>query len=121
MKADISAHELGRRGEALACHYLERKGYRILARRFRYGRAEIDIIAQKGSLLVFLEVKTRRDHHFGYPEEAINESKRKKLKRVAAGFIGQSKKKFEEYRFDILSIIYKSERDYEIYHFENAL
>lgn len=121
MKGDISSQELGQRGEAIACQYLEKKGYKILARRFRYGRSEIDIIAQKGSLLVFIEVKTRHNSYFGYPEEAVNQTKRKKLKMVAAGFLSQSKKRFKECRFDILSIIYKSEKDYQINHFENAL
>ncbi len=115
-----SRQDLGFLGENIACAYLERKGYEILTRRFRYGRAEIDIIAQKGHTLVFIEVKTRRHEEFGYPEESVKKPKKDKLRTAAAGFLSQQKKKFSDIRFDILSIIFKSENNFEVAHFEDA-
>lgn len=115
-----SQQGLGYLGENIACGYLERNGYKILARRYRYRRAEIDIIAQKGQTLVFFEVKTRRHEEFGYPEEAIKKPKKDKLRGAAAGFISQHREKFSNFRFDILSIIFKSENNFEIAHFEDA-
>lgn len=120
MNFDNSRQELGHLGEDIACNYLEKNGYKILARRYRYRRAEIDIIAQKERTLVFIEVKTRRHQVFGYPEEAIKKTKKNKLRGAAAGFLSQRKEKFNDLRFDILSIIFKSENNFEIAHFEDA-
>lgn len=120
MNLPNSKQELGHLGEDMACNYLKRKGYKILARRYRYHRAEIDIIAQKGRTIVFVEVKTRRHGEFGYPEEAIKKPKKNNLRCAAAGFLSQQKEKFSDYRFDILSIIFKSENNFEIAHFEDA-
>lgn len=115
-----SRQEFGHLGEDIACNYLKKNGYKILARRYRYRRSEIDIIAQKGRTLVFVEVKTRRHKEFGYPEEAIKKPKKNKLRDAAAGFLSQQKEKFSDFRFDILSIIFKSESNFEIVHFEDA-
>lgn len=58
-------------GEDAACDYLKEKGYRILERNFRKGYGEIDIIAIKGNILVFIEVKTRSSDRYGTPFESI--------------------------------------------------
>jgi len=115
-----SRQELGQWGEDIACHYLEKKGYKIIARRFRYRRAEIDIIARKGSILVFIEVKTRRHDEFGYPEEAVRKVKKERLREAALGFLSEKKERISECRFDILSVLLKSQREYEITHFEDV-
>jgi len=115
-----SRQELGQRGEDIACRYLEKNGYKIIARRFRYRRAEIDIIARKGSILVFIEVKTRRHDEFGYPEESVRKAKKEKLREAALGFLSEKRERSSDYRFDILSILLKSEREYEIAHFEDV-
>ena len=62
-------------GEELASSYLNKLGFTIVERNYRYKRAEIDIIAIKDKLLVFFEVKTRNGIGYGYPEEAVNEKK----------------------------------------------
>lgn len=75
---------VGRIGEDLATRYLVSQNYRIVCRNFRakqYG--EVDIIAQKRDLLVFVEVKTRIGNQFGSPEEAITFKKLRELKRMA--------------------------------------
>ena len=60
---------LGAWGESVAAHSLEAQGYRILDRNWRCARGEIDLIAQAGAELVFVEVKTRTGQHLGSPEE----------------------------------------------------
>ena len=62
---------LGISGENLACDALARQGYAILARRYRTRVGEIDIVAQDGETLVFVEVKTRTSGNFGVPAEAV--------------------------------------------------
>ena len=64
-------HVLGQQGEALAVTYLAEKGYQILETNWRFKRAEVDIIAKLGQVLVFIEVKTRTTDYFGSPEEFI--------------------------------------------------
>src|SRR5271167_661654 len=77
---------LGRRGERAAEKYLRRSGYRIVARNFRAARAEIDLVAMDGDVLVFVEVKTRRSRGAGAPEEAVDERKQKQIRRAAEMF-----------------------------------
>lgn len=94
---------LGKEGEALAVEYIRKKGYRILEKNFRTFSGEIDIIAKDGETLVFVEVKTRADHAFGYPFEAVDRRKREKIRKVALGFMKGLKKEVPA-RFDVLSI-----------------
>jgi putative endonuclease len=73
----------GRAGEEEAIRYLRSRGWVILGRNVRAGRAEVDVIAMRGRVLAFVEVKCRRDLGFGHPLEAITASKQKKVARVA--------------------------------------
>lgn len=76
--------KLGKFGENLACYYLEKQGYRILARNFRCRRyGEIDIIAVKGEMLAFIEVKTRSSALYVQPMEAVTAVKQNKIYRCA--------------------------------------
>lgn len=75
--------ELGRAGEDRAVAHLIRLGYRILDRNWRCALGELDVVAQCGDALAFVEVKTRRTLDFGHPFEAIDESKRQRLWRLA--------------------------------------
>lgn len=67
----MSSISSGKRGEQAALKFLKRKGYKILGKNFRSRFGEIDIVAQEAEVLVFVEVKTRWSHKFGYPEEAV--------------------------------------------------
>ena len=67
--------KLGKLGESLAAKYLQKCGYSIIERNFRVRYGEIDIIAQEGDTLIFVEVKTRISTKFGLPEEAITVKK----------------------------------------------
>ena len=94
---------MGDLGEDFAASYLRHCGYRIIERNFRCRLGEIDIIAQEGKDLVFIEVKTRRSRRFGCPQEAVTLAKQAKLRAVAACFL-QRYKKSVPCRFDVLAI-----------------
>ena len=99
---------LGKIGEALACNYLRRCGYSILDRNYRTKIGEIDIVAQDGKILVFVEVKTRRSDSYGLPEESINIKKMHKLTRLAQLYIRNKRLYSAEARFDVVSILIPS-------------
>lgn len=105
----MSKRDKGRRGEDEAVDYLSKKGYRIVARNFRFDRGEIDIVAEDGATLVFVEVKARSGG-FGEPEEAVTERKREQLQKVAEGYLVRNNIDDRECRFDIVAISWKGER-----------
>ncbi len=110
--------ELGNRGESLAEKHLLETGYRILERNWRFSRAEIDLIAKEGEVLVFVEVKTRSSDFFGKPEESVSPQKEALLKDAAAVYMEQIDHQWE-IRFDIISILIKGD-GYTIEHFKDA-
>jgi putative endonuclease len=65
-------NELGKRGEGIAREYLENAGYRILNVNWKYARAEVDVIAEQGGRLIFVEVKTRTSTDYGHPEDFVD-------------------------------------------------
>lgn len=97
-------NELGKLGEDLAAKHIERIGYRILARNWRNGHDEIDIIARDGEWLVIVEVKTRTSEYFGEPETAVTTAKQKSLVRVAEAYIFATDYRGET-RFDVIGIL----------------
>jgi putative endonuclease len=111
-------HETGRKGEETAARYLLGQGYTILARNYRYRKAEIDLIVRKGNLLVFVEVKTRSRQDFGYPEEAVSARKIQLFLRTADEYIYRHQWQ-HDLRFDIIAIQVQGEA-YEIHHIEDA-
>lgn len=94
----------GKYGEGLACKFLEQKGYRIIERNFRIRGGEIDIIAKDGQTLVYIEVKTRSQKTFGYPEDAINYFKIRFLERTAKFYRAARKNLPELERIDVVSV-----------------
>jgi putative endonuclease len=96
---------LGAAGESRAAHYLMRRGYRIVARNVRADRVEIDIIARRGQVLAFVEVKTRRTRAYGSPEDAVDARKRARLVRGAVAWLhgnrGQ-RRPGQTIRFDVI-------------------
>lgn len=103
-KGKESNKEKGDDGENLAANYLEKLGYTILERQWKYERFEIDLIAESGNTIVFVEVKTRYSNDYGEPWEAVNKAKRKKICASADAYIQQHEINHEP-RFDIVSII----------------
>lgn len=98
--------EVGKRGEELAVAFLEEKGYHIIARNWKNGKAEVDIITEVDGLLVFVEVKTRSSTDFGLPQEFLKNPQIKRLIAAANAFALQFNRK-EEIRFDIIAISIK--------------
>lgn len=115
----MNHNELGERGESLAVGFLQEKGLRILERNWRHQRAEIDIIAMDGEVLVFLEVKTRTSEYFGPPETFVTPQKEKLMVRAAHAYMQQISHDWE-IRFDIVSVLYQNREDYEIRHLPDA-
>lgn len=101
----MESREIGRRYEVYAASYLEKKGYRILERNFRCRQGEIDLIAQDGRYLVFVEVKYRRNKKYGEPAEAVDGKKQQKIRRTARYYLYH--KGYSEQtpcRFDVVGI-----------------
>jgi putative endonuclease len=111
-------NEIGLRGEQIATDYLEQKNYKILDRNWRYGRAEIDIVAMDGVTLVFAEVKTRSNDLFERPESAVDDKKRRLLARAAVAYMRKINHEWAV-RFDILAVILRGDAFF-IDHFEDA-
>ena len=95
---------LGRTGEDLACEELERRGYAIIARRYRRRGGELDIIARDGQTMVFVEVKTREGRAFGEACEAITANKRRTITRLALDYLMRHRLSECSCRFDVVSI-----------------
>lgn len=95
---------LGRLGEDLACEELERRGYRVIARRYRTKSGELDIVAEDKDYLVFIEVKARQDGSFGDPEEAVTLQKQRKLVWMATDYLVRNGLLNVACRFDVVGI-----------------
>jgi putative endonuclease len=100
--------ELGKTGEDLACRELERRGYAIIARRYRTRSGEIDIVAQDGPTLVFVEVKARDGHEYGDGAEAVTPLKRRRITRLAEDYLARNHVRECPCRFDVVSIHFDS-------------
>ena len=95
---------LGKHGEELACRELERRGYAIIARRYRRRGGEIDIIARDGETIVFVEVKAREDHAFGGGADAVTAVKRQRIVDIAHDYVTRHHHGDCRCRFDVVSI-----------------
>lgn len=111
-------NETGKQGEEAAARYLREQGYDILARNYRYQHAEIDLIAQKGKLLVFVEVKTRSNLSYGNPEEFVSYTKAKLIMKAAEHYIFTTDWLFD-IRFDIIAVAQTS-NELKLKHLEDA-
>jgi putative endonuclease len=98
------AHALGRWGEARAARFLERRGWRVLARNFRFGRREVDLVVRRDDVVAFVEVKTRSGRGFGSPQEAITALKRREIEAVATHFLARYRLDGVSVRFDAMAI-----------------
>ncbi len=111
---------LGRQGETRAADYLRARGYRILARNERCDGVEIDLIAARGRTLAFVEVKTRRSHAAGRPEEAVDGRKRARLVRGAAAWISAHRPRARRLRFDVIACEVDRQECWSIRHWVGA-
>jgi putative endonuclease len=111
-------NELGKKGEELAKNMLIEKGYSIIETNWRFDKDEIDIIAEDGSELVIIEVKTRSTEFFGYPEDAVNSKKEFFLIRATESYL-QENNLDTDTRFDIVAIIHNN-KETKIHHIIDA-
>lgn len=111
-------NDLGRKGEELAIEYLEKKGYLIVEKNYRYKKAEVDIIARKEAVLVVIEVKTRSSNYFGNPQDFVNPKKIKLLVMAIDNYVIE-KDLDVEIRFDIIAVLNNKE-SYTIQHIKDA-
>ncbi len=102
----MAAHnDFGSYAEHEAAALLERNGWTILHRNWRFGRREIDVIARRGSTVAFVEVKARGRVTHGHPLESIDWRKRRDVGIAAAGWIERHGRAGEEYRFDAVHVV----------------
>jgi putative endonuclease len=127
----MAAHnDFGAHAERMAAALLERNGWTILHRNWRFGRREIDVIARLGSTVAFVEVKAGGGVRHGHPLERIDWRKRRDLAIAAAGWIERHGRAGDEYRFDAVHIVARqapgrgtpdvSDVAMEVEHTENA-
>jgi putative endonuclease len=96
--------ELGKRGEDLACAELSRRGYAILARRYRTRYGEIDIVARDGHTIVIVEVKTRDGRAFGEGADAVTLHKQRQMLRMGTDYLLRRKLTDQPCRFDVVDV-----------------
>ena len=111
-------NELGKLGEELAVEFLQKNGYDILETNWVFQKAEIDIIAQKNTILAIVEVKTRSSIDFGLPQDFVKPKKIQLLVKAVNEYV-ISNELDVEIRFDIIAI-HKEGKNYKIEHIEDA-
>ena len=111
-------NELGKKGEQLAVTFLEKKGYLIVERNYRFDKAEVDIIAQQKDLLAIVEVKTRSSTDFGNPQDFVKPKQIKNLVKAVDEYVNVNNLDVEV-RFDIIAIV-KNGKQFDIEHLEDA-
>jgi putative endonuclease len=110
---------LGDAGEAAAAAFLEKAGCRIVARNHRTRRGEVDLIAEQGELLVFVEVRTRETAAFGGPEETVNHRKQQRVVLAAQDFLMRWRGPPRGARFDVIAVV-DSAQGPKLSHYPNA-
>ena len=95
---------IGSRGEDATADTYRRRGYRVLARNWRCGLGELDLIVERRGVLVFCEVKSRRESVYGGGYEAVTWKKRAKLRALAQAYLQASSARPQTIRFDVASV-----------------
>lgn len=101
--------ELGGRGEEAAKAYLQALGYRILLENYTTPAGEVDLIAQDGEVLVFIEVKARSSARYGPPEAAVTPWKQRQIVRAAELYLAKAGLKEAACRFDVVAVTFPPE------------
>ncbi len=101
---------LGRRGEELAGKFLKKAGYKILESNYRGRLGEIDLVAEDGDCLVFVEVKTRGSLACGHPLESIDSRKQRQLIKAAREYLAEHGAEERVCRFDAVSVLFGDEQ-----------
>ena len=110
----------GDKGENYACDLLVEKNFKIVKRNYRYGHGEIDIIANDKDVLVFVEVKTRKNLEFGQPISAITKGKQRQIRKIAEAYLIENNINNTDCRFDVVGVLLQGNECAIIDHIENA-
>lgn len=116
----VARQNLGKSGEDLAVAELTRRGYAILARRYRTRHGEIDIVARDGDTVVFVEVKARTTREFGMAAEAVTGWKQRRLTAMAVDYLARHRLTDRPCRFDVVAIMPKESGAPAVEVFPNA-
>jgi putative endonuclease len=96
--------KLGRRGEELAVAELTRRGYEIVTRNWRCPAGEVDVVARRGEVWYFVEVRTRRGREFGTPEESLTQAKQQRMIDVALTYLGEHDLHDVDWRISLVAV-----------------
>ncbi|MBV8251094.1 MAG: YraN family protein [Chitinophaga sp.] len=114
-----SNRNIGKQGEQLAAQYTA--GYCSIRHvNWKYGRYELDIIAERGGTIYFIEVKTRSSTHFGFPEDAVTVVKEAHIRAAAAHYLETYDLHPQAIRFDIISIVLRRGHSPELVHLKDV-
>ena len=112
---------LGRWGERRAAAFLRRRGFSVVARNYTCPAGEIDLIAADADgVIVFVEVKTRRDEQFAKAQDAVTTKKQRTMTQAAKSFVRNYKVKDKPLRFDVVAVVLGKKGKPQIRHYENA-
>ena len=111
--------EFGSQGEEIAARYLQEQGYKILQRNYHTQYGEVDIVCSSGQTIVFVEVKTRANTSFGFPEEAVTKTKQEHIRKTALAYLQYAPHHYKEIRFDVIGILFE-ETGFHINHLPAA-
>jgi putative endonuclease len=113
-------HVDGHDAEQLTGKWFIARGWHVVAHRFRLGRHDLDLIVRQGSLVAFVEVKSRRSWRCGAGEEAVVSAKRMTIERVAWAWIVRHGRVGDQYRFDVVAVRYELDGRPRIRHIADA-
>jgi putative endonuclease len=121
MAGRASRRRLGQQAESLAAVHLEEQGYTILSRNWRRPEGELDLVAAKAELCIFVEVRSRTGIERGHPLETIDARKRGRVRRAAAMYIDAELPQATLFRFDVVGVTYgPDDTPIEVVHIEDA-
>ncbi|MFM7107417.1 MAG: YraN family protein [Planctomycetaceae bacterium] len=112
--------DLGRRGEDEAARYLKGLGYRIVGRRERVLRGDIDIVALDGRTVVFVEVRSRSDTAHGHPAETVGPAKQRRIAELATAYIRRHRLEDCSVRIDVVAVTFAAGGQPVVEHYQNA-
>ena len=113
---------LGQWGEQRAAEFLEGKGYAILGRNLRTPHGEIDLLAERGERLIFVEVKTRTSQRYGHPEEAVTPAKLAHMHDAAQFLIGEQPEQYANrpIQFDVIAVQRAPDQSFAFKHYADV-
>ena len=116
----VQRKQLGKKGEDIACMYLEGQGLEVIERNWQCQSGEADIIAREEDVLAFIEVKTRQSEAAGFPEDAVDLRKRRKYEKIATDYLFSHDLDSTRIRFDVMALLLSSDGKAFLRHHRDA-